>query len=182
MWEFLKEIDGGSGSFFGSLAGSFLGLAAILLGALFNARLNRRRDDRMIKQDIYFAAQSLIGELQAIDNSLDRNRNNFINNTVAAGGFQIPDPNHMILVFPVMILKLGPIGAEGIIATKDAYTMIEEFSERLSQGDASITKHQSGRDMILVPFTDTPWALSVFEDVQLYIKEAIKQLKSVPNG
>jgi hypothetical protein len=49
FWKWLATLPAGSASFVGTLTGSSFGLLAILIGALFNARLNRSRDDRLTK-------------------------------------------------------------------------------------------------------------------------------------
>jgi hypothetical protein len=46
MWEWLNDLEGGALTVVGTAVGSFLGLISLLIGALFNAHLNRRRDDR----------------------------------------------------------------------------------------------------------------------------------------
>src|SRR5262249_25545169 len=53
----------GQATFFGSLAGSSIGLVAVLLGALFNARLNRRHDDRLRREEQLAVATALRAEL-----------------------------------------------------------------------------------------------------------------------
>ena len=70
MWDWLQQLSGGAGAFLGALAGSFFGLLAILGGALYNAHLNRKRDDRIRQQDTYTAAQAVLGELQAVHAAL----------------------------------------------------------------------------------------------------------------
>ena len=51
FWQWLQTASQGQASFVGTLMGSFLGLVALLLGALFNAHLNRCRDDRLRNED-----------------------------------------------------------------------------------------------------------------------------------
>jgi len=57
----LKGWQSGIGAFLGA----FFGLGAILIGALFNADLNRRRDERLREQDAQTLAVALHAELQA---------------------------------------------------------------------------------------------------------------------
>ncbi len=47
----------------GTLIGSSLGLIAILAGALFNAQLNRKRDDLLRENDASALRAALIAEL-----------------------------------------------------------------------------------------------------------------------
>jgi hypothetical protein len=51
FWQWLEDASQGQATFIGSLIGSSIGLIALLLGALFNAHLNRRRDDRLRREE-----------------------------------------------------------------------------------------------------------------------------------
>ena len=73
MWAWIQGLSGGSGSFMGALAGSLLGLTAILLGALYNAHLNRQRDDRIRRQDARSISQAIKAELATIKAALANN-------------------------------------------------------------------------------------------------------------
>lgn len=57
----LKDWQSGVGAFWGAL----FGLGAILIGALFNADLNRRRDDRLREQEARALAAALRAEISA---------------------------------------------------------------------------------------------------------------------
>jgi hypothetical protein len=59
MWDWLSHLSQGQASFLGSLTGAAIGLIALLLGALFNAHLNRRRDDRLRREDQRAVATAL---------------------------------------------------------------------------------------------------------------------------
>lgn len=47
FWDWLTALPSGAAGFLGTLAGSTLGLLALILGALLNASLNRKRDDQI---------------------------------------------------------------------------------------------------------------------------------------
>ena len=51
MWDWLNNLSDGAATFIGAFTGAIGGLIAILMGALYNARLNRKRDDRLRMQD-----------------------------------------------------------------------------------------------------------------------------------
>src|SRR5215471_19248105 len=63
FWKWLQTAPQGQATFVGALTGSFLGLVALLLGALFNAHLNRKRDDRLRREDQRAVASALRTEL-----------------------------------------------------------------------------------------------------------------------
>jgi hypothetical protein len=59
FWQWLQTASQGQAIFVGTLVGSFFGLIALLLGALFNAELNRRRDDRLRTEEQRAVATAL---------------------------------------------------------------------------------------------------------------------------
>lgn len=61
--QWLSGSSEGAGTFLGSLAGALFGLVAILAGALFNAKLNRQRDNLLRNHDQKALAAILYGEL-----------------------------------------------------------------------------------------------------------------------
>jgi hypothetical protein len=63
----------GAANFVGSFTGAAIGLIALLIGALFNAHLNRCRDDRLKEQDCIAVASTLFAELQGIHRTLIEN-------------------------------------------------------------------------------------------------------------
>ncbi len=72
MLDWLNTLSPGAASFLGSLTGASVGLMALLLGALFNAHLNRSRDDRLRKEDARALAAALRAELEHNPISLNR--------------------------------------------------------------------------------------------------------------
>src|SRR5262245_17797794 len=70
FWQWLETASQGQASFVGTLTGSFFGLVALLLGALFNAHLNRRRDDRIREEDQRAVATALRTELEGLRRTL----------------------------------------------------------------------------------------------------------------
>lgn len=57
-------------AWFGNVLGSAIGLAAILLGALWNARLNRKRDELIMNDEAKSVAAAIGAELSAYVESL----------------------------------------------------------------------------------------------------------------
>lgn len=81
-WNDIVSLPGSAAAFLGALVGAGGGLLAIILGALFNAELNRRRDDRLRghleadrARDKAVLAMGLRAELLSLqDNASDRIR------------------------------------------------------------------------------------------------------------
>jgi hypothetical protein len=68
--EWLQGLQGGATTFVGALTGSAVGLIALVLGALFNAYLNRQRDDRLRASETRSVAAAIRAELQSLDDTL----------------------------------------------------------------------------------------------------------------
>ncbi len=63
MWDAIASLPESSAAFLGALAGVGGGLVAILAGALANAHLNRKRDDRLRNVEIVAVTNALAVEL-----------------------------------------------------------------------------------------------------------------------
>lgn len=63
FFEWLSSLKPGAASFVGSLTGFVLGLVALVLGALFNFWLNRRRDNALRREEMKAVAAALYGEI-----------------------------------------------------------------------------------------------------------------------
>jgi hypothetical protein len=83
----LNQQPAGTASFIGTLAGSALGFCALLAGALFNAHLNHRRDDRQRQQERTALATALYAELELIREILLENCKTLQEPTQAEGFF-----------------------------------------------------------------------------------------------
>ena len=71
LWQWLQTASQGQAAFVGVLIGSSIGLVPLLLGALFNAELNRRRDDRLRREDQRAVATALRAELEGLRRTLN---------------------------------------------------------------------------------------------------------------
>jgi len=126
FWDWLATLPPGSASFVGTLTGSSLGLVALLLGALFNARLNRKRDDALREADRIALASALHAELSGLHRSFVENAQHLIDYPPADdGGFVVPNPT--IRIFPEMLPKIGLLQTETIKAVMGAYILTEQY-------------------------------------------------------
>ena len=110
----------------GALLGPFLGLMAILLGALYNAKLNRDRDDWLREQEAQSLAAALHAEMLAslmiLEHMLDT-----VKNHGRKGGGGLPDDydaarNVWTLKMPVFKANLARLGILG--GTLDSNVML----------------------------------------------------------
>jgi hypothetical protein len=131
MWNWLGNLSQGQASFLGSIVGAFVGLVALLLGALFNARQNRKRDDRLRAEERRSVATALRAELAGFKDNLVENSEKLLRAQDDPGAFLVPDLARSIRVWPHMIPKLGLFDQATIQRVTDAYLVVELHGERL---------------------------------------------------
>lgn len=127
-WHWLTSQPPGATSFLGTLAGSSLGLVALLIGALFNARLNRKRDDRLRKKDARGVAAALRAELAGFHHTLKENAMVPVRQDQ---GFVLPDFGDSVLVLPSLTEKLVLLDSETVQEVLRVYLMVREYGDRL---------------------------------------------------
>lgn len=66
LWPLIDPGFYEANGYFGALAGSFMGLLAILLGALYNAELTRQRDERIRRENIHSSLAGLLIEMHIV--------------------------------------------------------------------------------------------------------------------
>src|SRR5260370_37446002 len=93
LWKWIVSQPASGANFIGTVMGSSLGLLAILVGALFNAHLNRRRDNRIRDDDRRTLISTLTAELSGIRESLRLNAESLDNPN---GPFVVPDIAHSV--------------------------------------------------------------------------------------
>src|SRR6266511_265386 len=137
MWQWLHGLSPGQATFLGSLTGSSIGLIALLLGALFNAHLNRRRDDRLRQEERKVVAAGLLAELVGLSNRLHSTTKLLKDGLELKGPmvspFPVPDLAHSVRVLPHLLSKLGLLDPETIRSVIDAHLAIEQHKDELLQ-------------------------------------------------
>jgi hypothetical protein len=128
MWEWLQSLSGGAADFLGSLTGAAIGLLAIVVGALFNASLNRKRDDRLRGEEARSVASALKAELSGINRTLLTNAETL---GTPLGGFMTPDLSQSVRIGPAMLSKIGLFDTETIQTVLDAYIIVDQYAEQL---------------------------------------------------
>ncbi len=79
-WQAIIALPASAAAFLGALSGAGGGLLAIILGALINAELNRRRDDRLRREEGRSLALSLHGEMLSVVDSYRRHQDLLVEN------------------------------------------------------------------------------------------------------
>ena len=98
-WPAIVAQPPSAAAFLGALAGAGGGLLAIILGALLNAELNRRRDDRLRREETEALIKSLASEMEAIA----------INARTNAAGLRRMDRGHLASAFRMLLPPKAPV-------------------------------------------------------------------------
>jgi hypothetical protein len=147
--DWFARLPSSSASFLGTLTGSSLGLLALLSGALFNAYLNRKRDDRLRREEARTVASAIKAELFRISVALLRNADSLEN---PKDDFVVPDIAHSVRVMPTLVSKLGLLDAETTGDVIDKYVQIEQYHEHLLRfGGQGTNTGRGDRWLILMP-------------------------------
>jgi hypothetical protein len=149
VWTWLQGLSGGAATFVGSLTGSALGLIALLIGALFNAHLNRRRDDRLRDEERKGVVRGLRAELARIRVSLMRNIEDLAQ---PKNDFNIPDIAHSVRVMPGLLPRINLLIADSIGEVIDAYVSIDQYCDGLiMMGGHLVKENRSDRRLVGMP-------------------------------
>lgn len=176
FWVWLGKLPPGSASFVGTLTGSCLGLFAIVLGALFNARLNRRRDDAIREADRIATAAALYAELSGVHRALVENAESLARRPPDPdGGFMMPGPS--VKIFPELISKLGLLKSDTIISVMTAYLLIEQYLDGLIHLGGTLQSNMpEGRQVVYVDSGHADTVRRMNEIKAVPIKEAMAAL------
>jgi hypothetical protein len=166
----LNQQPQGTASFIGTLAGSTIGFLALLAGAMFNARLNRRRDDRLRDQDRTSLATALYAELKQF-------RDGWIADTemlkqpgsgLASVLVRIPQ----VRLFPELVTNIGFLPPDAIRAVADAYAVVDQYQHDLLLLDHAYKK----ADGVEVPGRHAGFLVKYNTVKAQAIEEALNQL------
>jgi hypothetical protein len=129
MWQWLETLPNGAASFLGSLTGASVGLIAILIGALVNAHLNRKRDDALRRADARSVAIALKAELAPMAEGLLWNAR-LLDDDPGPVNYII-DIAHSVQIMPQLLPKLGLLDETTIKDVTTAYGLIDQYCYHL---------------------------------------------------
>jgi hypothetical protein len=175
MWDWLQGLSGGAATFLGALTGSSVGLVAILVGALFNAHLNRRRDDRVRREDVRSVATALQAELMGLHRTLIDNAKGL---KEAPADFLVPDLKRSVVVFPELLSKLGFLDVETIRSVIDAHIVVRQYADTLTLLGGQRGSTERGQENIIAMSNErVEHVIAVNESTAEQIDKAIQLLK-----
>jgi hypothetical protein len=182
MWDWFGGLTQGQASFLGSMVGALTGLVALLLGALFNAHLNRRRDDRLRREDRRAVATALRAELAVLNDGL-QSHVAILKGLDASKdpdeGFNVPDPGQQLQVMPEMVSKFGLLDRATIQSVIEAYGLVKEHYGKLlilEGGKARVDLSSGGRRVVWLPPGQAPAVLRINTVLSDAIQRAIDRL------
>lgn len=150
MWDWLAGLSGAQGA----VVASLLGFGTLVAGALFNAELNRRRDDRLRRQEAKSLAAALLAELQGIREVFRENANREVE---ADTWIVTPDINDQAVVMPKVTDKLGLLGDPELIRKLiDAHAVVRQYYERVVMLGGVSQEPSPGRRLAHVPSPSVP--------------------------
>jgi len=179
--EFYTELKGWQGAI-----GSVLGFGALIAGAMFNYRLNRKRDERLRNEEVAAIASALYGEIVILRRSVARMANAVGNRYITHGlhgdgsidshfieQFTLPKPK----LYPALASKVGMLHSQLALEVVLFYSRVEEaelWLPRLQENDERPFIY--GVKYVLDPAIDavigvTP-ALRIIENIAGIVEEA----------
>jgi hypothetical protein len=162
MINWIDSLSDPAANLVGSALGIFGGLTAILIGAFVNAELNRRRDDRLKREEAIRIATALKTELSSIRDALLNNAE-IMRKPTDSDSLTGPDIPHLIYVYPKLISRLPLLSENVIKETIEIYMMMEQYSDNLQLLGGKLHEIKPGRFQMILP-TSVAKVVSVLND------------------
>jgi hypothetical protein len=149
MWQWLHDLSPGQATFLGWV----VGFVTVVGGALLNAHLNRRRDDRLRQEDRRALATALKAELAGLErillsNAEDLRKKQPLESDVS---LLIQDLAQSVRIMPEIIEKLGLLDPETIQSVIAAHMVVEQYCERLLMVGGRLVENLTHRRLVEVP-------------------------------
>jgi hypothetical protein len=174
LWKWIVSQPASGASFIGTVMGSSLGLLALLIGALFNAHLNRKRDDRLRDDDRRTLISTLKAELSGIRDTLTRNADGLDN---PHGGFVVPDLAHSVRLMPHLLPKMILLSSDTVREVIGVYVSIDQYCEALMMAGGTLApNNRPDRRVIAMPVERARYVAGVNRQLVGMITTALQRL------
>lgn len=172
----LQGLQGGAATAVGALTGSVIGFGALVAGALFNAKLNRQRDDRLHRVETRGVAAAIRAELLSVETTLRENAEGLRRN--APQDFVVPDIAHSVRMFPGLVNKIGLLGDPSLIAeVVNAYIVIDQYCENLVMAGGQLGGNIPGhRRVVGMPAARIDFVANMNENMADRMQSAMRLL------
>ncbi|TIL28375.1 hypothetical protein [Mesorhizobium sp.] len=179
MWQWLSELQGAQASLLGSFAGFLFGICALVVGALVNFRLNRRRDALLRGEEADSVAAALYGEIVLIRKELARTANIVAKTEMRGGTFdkhfleltRLQEP----LLYKALANKLGLLAPEVVLAITDFHGNVE-----LARGWLPQLVESDDRKFSYSPLTVLEPAIKAIDGVKPTLDHIAKTMRIGP--
>lgn len=173
-WKWIEALSGGAPQFLGALTGSLFGLLGILAGALYNARLNRKRDDTLRREEARVVIAAIRAELSSVKSGLDRNAKELEKGN--PNDFYVPDISRYIRLLPELTQKIGLLGEDATSEIMRAFLLIDEYAGKLVMMGGAVTEMLQSRTFILLPSDKARLVASLNKVTAEAIQDAIDEM------
>jgi hypothetical protein len=175
MWQWLHDLSPGQATFLGWVVGFF----TVVGGALLNAHLNRRRDDRLRQEDRRALVTALKAELAGLQRILLSNSEYLQKRTPESDDLiLIQDLAQSVRIMPEMIDKFGLLDPETIQSVVAAHMAVEEYCEKWLTRGGRLVDLTSGtrKPQLAVPADKRKLVIAANTGVLKVIEESIAKL------
>jgi hypothetical protein len=182
--EWIEGLKGGAPTVVGAIIGSLLGFITLVLGALFNAHLNRKRDDNLRKVETRGVAAAIRAELASLEDILTYNANRLLKEPpTASESFFLPDLSHSVRMFPALTDKLVLLNDDAVIREIiQTYIVVDQYCENCLMMDGELGKGMpSHRRIILMPSMRAQAVAAMNNTIAKNVREAISGLDKYLN-
>jgi hypothetical protein len=177
--EWLEGLKGGAPTVIGAVIGSLLGFITLVLGALFNAHLNRVRDDNLRRIETRGVAAAIRAELSSIEDTLTHNAKRLLEEPpTESESFLLPDLSHSVRMFPALANKLGLLDDTVVIMEIiQTYIVVDQYCENcLVLGGELRTEMPNHRRILLMPSKRAKTVAKMNKEIAERVQKAMNLL------
>lgn len=168
----------------GSLVGSLFGLLAILGGALYNARLNRERDDRLRNEETRSVATALKAEMASIKNMLDFQVSLASRKSAIPLDIHASDISQALLISDALKDRFHLLDDNVIASLVHSHAAINQYIVKLlilSNYHAD-TLRVEDRTTVRVDSDNAPLFLTITKELSLNVEKTVEALRCQIQG
>ncbi|MGM4909098.1 hypothetical protein [Rhizobium sp. 768_B6_N1_8] len=176
MWCWLEGLTGGAPAVVGSAVGSFLGLMSLLIGAMVNAKLNRARDDYLLRQRAKAVAAAFAAEISILRDSLANNNKTL--QSSGSGSIIVADPSMIMKIFPKLIGEIHLLDAASVKKVSELHAVLDQYVDSLIMlGSKPSPFAQKGRIIVEFPAAKASHLKLLNESIIRFCDQADEELK-----
>ena len=146
-------------------------------GALINAHLNRRRDDRLRRAETFGVATALLSEVLTIKRALERNSASLREPSDSEGSTHVFIPELNTDVWQALLSKVTLLRAPAIEAVLNAYGTLPIYFDGLAMKAGKITEMGSKRLHVAIPVQNALWVAGATESMLPLFETAAAELE-----